>query len=256
MMEDMRKTSKGRHPGLCDNCGKPIEIRTFKLAGKPKTITLPCDCLIESIERKSVETARSGMKMILKSKGFYSGIMKNMDFNSYDKIRNESAFNKSYDYAKHVRSIEKNWLYLYGGYGLGKTHMAVSILKYIAMRHMIRVEMMNWAEYCESVQMSWNDPSLKEKTNIETYKNTDCLLIDDIDKQSAKEWSMDRLYVLIDHRYKYRYPTIITANRNLKDLLILWKTKEIEDRAKAIVSRVMGLLFKIIEFTGKDYRLG
>jgi len=82
-------------------------------------------------------------------------------------------------------------------------------------------------------------------------------VLDDIDKRAPTEWALGKFYELIDYRCLRLLPTILTANRNLEELSSFWsRNEQTQDLAGAIVSRMVGQLSEVIEFSGRDYRFG
>jgi len=104
-----------------------------------------------------------------------------------------------------------------------------------------------WVEHCGLVQQSWNDSAIK--TNWYAAEHSKVLVIDDLDKKTPSDWSLEKLFELSDYRYTQQLPTIFTSNLSLEGL----KTKNAG--FAPIISRVFGQTFDIIEFTGQDYRL-
>jgi DNA replication protein DnaC len=83
-------------------------------------------------------------------------------------------------------------------------------------------------------------------------------LLDDLDKTSTGEWAMGKLFGLINYRYERQKPIIITANRGIDELQASWRgsnKQHVADAGMAILSRIMGQLWGVIEFNGQDQRI-
>ncbi|MCP4626599.1 MAG: hypothetical protein GY850_24305, partial [bacterium] len=103
-------------------------------------------------------------------------------------------------------------------------------------------------------QQSWRDENIKLDWNL--ARAARILVLDDIDKKIATQWTLSKLYDVIDSRCVHNLPTIITANRGVGELSRFWSVeKKNEDLSRAIISRIMGQLVKVIQFEGEDYRL-
>jgi DNA replication protein DnaC len=163
---------------------------------------------------------------------------------------------KTYIQSAHLGA--RNWLYLFGGYGLGKTHLAVSALKHLCLNREWEPFLVRWSEYCSRIQQSWQNPSVDTEYDLwQRPTNATLLVLDDIDMRAPTEWALGRLFELIDRRYLRRLPTILTANRSLERLTDFWsRNEQTQDLAGAIVSRIVGQLSAVIEFSGRDYRYG
>jgi DNA replication protein DnaC len=115
-----------------------------------------------------------------------------------------------------------------------------------------------WSEYCTRIQQSWQSSSADSEYDLwRRATNVTLLVLDDVDKRAPSEWALGKLYELIDHRYLRGLPTILTANRCFEDLSSFWsRNEQLQDLAGAIVSRIVGQLSDVIEFSCRDYRFG
>lgn len=159
---------------------------------------------------------------------------------------------KIHAYIEKVGGRGKNWLYLHGPYGLGKTHLAVATARQLAYDRQWGPALVRWAEYCSKIQQSWSDKGIQGDWQL--ARACKVLVIDDLDKKDATRWSLGQLFELIDYRYTAQAPTIFTANRPIKELSQRWMAAD-PDAAKAIISRIVGQLMTAVEFRGKDFRL-
>ena len=83
------------------------------------------------------------------------------------------------------------------------------------------------------------------------------LLIDDVDKIDTTGWAIQKLYEVVDYRLIHLRPTVVTANHSLDQLRRIWGRSRIEhiaDTGAAILSRIEGELFTVVEFAGPDQR--
>ncbi|MFA6307080.1 MAG: ATP-binding protein [Patescibacteria group bacterium] len=116
--------------------------------------------------------------------------------------------------------LERPMLLLYGGPGLGKTHLAMSVA---------------WMRILEGkTALYWQVPdlldALREGYKVEdrlrpgeismgsysyimgTAKNYHTLVLDDMGMQKGTDWAIERLDSIVDYRYINRKETIITTN--------------------------------------------
>lgn len=144
-----------------------------------------------------------------------------------------------------------NGIYITGKYnGCGKTHLAVAILLEL-LKKGIAGAFMVVPNFLNDLQNAFGDA--KEFTKIfNTYKGAAVLVMDDInairlDKDGkASQWSREQIFMLINYRYEWALPTIITATCNFKEL------QQILD--KRIVSRIVEMT-DYVKDTATDYRL-
>jgi DNA replication protein DnaC len=162
---------------------------------------------------------------------------------------------------------ERNWLYLHGPYGVGKTHLAVGIIRALIETRLWPAYATVWPEHCAHVQETW-DAAYSGVTEGQLWgrmRDVKLLLIDDIDKRHPSPWAMGKLYEVIERRYRMERATIFTANRSFNDLSAFWssidlgkanqwKAVQIADAGSATMSRIVGQLWGTIEMRGKDQR--
>ena len=142
------------------------------------------------------------------------------------------AFNElAYSYAKHLaENIDDhtiNPLFIYGGVGLGKTH----ILQAIGSRIKKKTPSIK-VGYC-TMESFFNDmvKSITNKNNVsfrEKYINLDLFLVDDIQFISRKPGLQERFFHVFNELYNRGKPIILTADK------MIYEISDIEER---LVSR-------------------
>ncbi len=234
---------------ICELCGKPIEFVHKKLRGKERRFAVTCSCILEQKQAEKQISKEQEIIFALRARGFNSGINAAMTLKTWNDTGIEEQLDK---YRENIKLDKKNWLYLCGDNGLGKTHMAYALTRQIAVDHLWEPAAIQWAEYCSGIQQSDKDEFVKNEWKL--VREVRILMIDDLDKKLASPEAMGQLYELIDYRYRFNIPTILTANHTIDELRKLWiKDNKIKDLGKAIASRIKGCATEI-KFTGKDYR--
>lgn len=110
-----------------------------------------------------------------------------------------------------------NPLFLYGGVGLGKTHLLHAIGNYIKqsdpqLRMLYTTAEKFTTEFIESLRFD-KMASFKNK-----YRSLDCLLIDDIQFLVGKESSQEEFFYIFNSLYDSRKQVVITSDRPPKEL--------------------------------------
>lgn len=234
----------------CPRCGK--EIKTGELMGR--VINIACDCEMEAWRRVEEDRKVQEIEKHLRSAGFETGKYSDYRFENWKSSKaTKQAEESVYGYTDTAGEKGRNWLYLCGDYGTGKTHMAVSAARQLAYERNWKPEICRWVEYCSMIQASW-----RESVGIRwgMMHRARLLVLDDIDKRAATEWAIGQLFELIEHRYVHERPTIITANRKLSELAGWWSyDQRVSDAGKAVISRIVGMIHGQVEFKGGDYRM-
>lgn len=125
-------------------------------------------------------------------------------------------------------------LYLYSNTrGSGKTHMAAALANEIMKVHNTQVKFAVSTTILSEIKATWRKQQSKQYQEDESpYTETqlldalvtsEVLIIDDLGveigkDEEAKDWISERIFIIIDGRYRNKKPTIITSNYALADL--------------------------------------
>jgi DNA replication protein DnaC len=251
--------SKRPSSDSCEHCGSPLTRMSLKVFGEEIVLRPACECRLRELEEREKRARVEELRLSIRRQGLEEGLYARMSLKEWEcrDLSCEEAAKKLEVYLNRVRHGERNWLYLFGAHGLGKTHIAVAALKYLCLERQWEPLLVRWSEYCSRIQQSWHSQEAESEYQLlRKASNLTLLVLDDIDKRASSEWALGKLFELIDHRYLRQLPTILTANRSLEALLTYWERNEqTQDLARAIISRIMGQLLGVIEFSGQDYRL-
>jgi DNA replication protein DnaC len=139
-----------------------------------------------------------------------------------------------------------------GTVGVGKTHLAVSILKGLTERGFLCL-FYEFGTLLKEIQDSYNsDTKTSELKVLAPVFDADVLVLDEIGATKPTDWVRDTMAHIINTRYNDRKLTIFTTNypderRNDRD-------ETLEDR---VGSRLRSRLFemcKTVTLNGDDYR--
>jgi DNA replication protein DnaC len=108
-------------------------------------------------------------------------------------------------------------LLLMGPPGVGKTHLAVSVLRRLTELYRVRGKFLDFSAFLARIQASF-DPSSEESKQrlLDPVLNAELLVFDDLGAQKPSPFVMDILYLIVNTRYGSRLPTIFTTNFRLK----------------------------------------
>ncbi len=142
-------------------------------------------------------------------------------------------------------------IYIHGGVGSGKTHIAYALHRYGIEYTLIKSMLWNVTELIHEIMQdidrgSYNKSRVEEK--LVEYKGI--LFLDDLGAEKLSEWVKDILYRIINKRYEEMLPIVYTSNFSLEELEERFKDI-VGDR---IVSRIVGSC-DIFEVSGADRRI-
>jgi len=134
--------------------------------------------------------------------------------------------------------------YLYGPYGCGKTHLAVSMCRSAIDAGIKKIMFRNASDIFMEIRGCYGGKG-DEAATVKKFCDTEILFIDDLGADKASEWSRATMYLIIDRRDRELLPTVITSNLSPAQI------------GEAIDGRISSRLAngKIIEIKMPDYRL-
>jgi DNA replication protein DnaC len=109
--------------------------------------------------------------------------------------------------------VEKTGLLFVGSVGVGKTHLAVSIIKALIAEKGIHCLFCDYRELLKSIQNSYN-PSV-QATEMEILRpvfDAEVLVLDELGAVRSTEWVFDTVNYILNSRYNDNQTTIITTN--------------------------------------------
>src|SRR5215471_6102256 len=167
---------------------------------------------------------------------------------------------------------DKTGLLFVGSVGVGKTHLAVGIIKDLIREKGIHCLFCDYRELLKSIQNSYN--SSVQATEMEILRpifDAEVLVLDELGAVRSTEWVADTVNYILNTRYNDNKTTIITTNyedapepgydpreadptsdaaarrSNRKETL----GQRIGDRMRSRLHEMC----KIIEISGRDYRM-
>lgn len=252
--KDYKGIERVAEPQTCKYCGKeiygqflPLEACGIKMAmcSWPK-----CDCEgqqkeIEEQDRKARQALQEHHDQIKKehiaelySRSGINQRFKERTFDSY----NITSENKQYFSIalKYVDTFEErikdgNGIMFIGKSGAGKTYLACCIANNLLQKEH-SVVFGTSITLLEKIKETY-DTGYQYKL-LDSYVNAELLIIDDLGKEKPSEWTLEKLYYIIDERYQRMKPIIVTTNYNTEELTQRLSLKDNVSTAESIISRL------------------
>ena len=168
-------------------------------------------------------------------------------FDNYIKNKlNENHWNNAMNYCREFQKMyEKNQgLLLYGSVGTGKSYTAACIANYL-LDHNVSVVMTSFVRILQEMQGFDRE---KEETFSNKLSNVRLLIIDDLGAERNTDYALEKVYGIIDNRYRAKKPLILTTNLALEQM-----QAASDIRYERIYDRIFEMCFPI-EFTGVSWR--
>lgn len=100
-----------------------------------------------------------------------------------------------------------------GSIGVGKTHLAVGVLRRLIQERGVRGLFCDYRELLKSIQNSYNPQvSTTELELLKPVFAAEVLVLDDLGAQKPNEWVWDTVALILNTRYNDKQTTIITTN--------------------------------------------
>jgi len=235
----------------CRVCGQSFKEQKVLIGDKEKTFYFPsCDCGAKQKEEKEKKEKQDQkialLKKIIPPRFFHAS------FEAAKEI-NPEIVKKAWDWVKlleYTPMEQLKGLFLFGGYGVGKTFLACCIAKEILLSTSFEVEFFSVPEMLERMRReqgrirgSLIDNLIVDRGDKITKKQV--LILDDIGQERVTDWVAEQVFILINNRYENYLPTIFTSNCNSAELE--------RNLGGAIISRIFEMC-DILKLMGEDLR--
>ncbi|MBI1387669.1 MAG: cell division protein ZapE [bacterium] len=210
---------------LCDGYGHIIDEKGAR----------PCECVRNEIAQGSINDARVPQRYTHET----------LESFQIETSKMRALLEVARQYVDGYSASNTRGLYIYGPTGVGKTHIAIGIMKALMEKGFSGV-FYNIADLLDAIRATY-DPKMDSdsKPVIEEQLQRQILVLDDFGVQKTSTWVADRLYALINRRYQDCRTLIITSQMAEHDLRMRVDP--------ALSSRIISMC-KVIEVRGDDFR--
>jgi DNA replication protein DnaC len=126
---------------------------------------------------------------------------------------------EAYDIARRYANDPMGWLVLSGPYGCGKTHLAAAV----AQQHLATHQSVFFAvvpDLLHHLRAAFGPNSeITHDAMFDAIREVGLLVLDDLGAENGTAWAQEKLFQIINYRYNYRMPTVITTNHQLQSRL-------------------------------------
>jgi DNA replication protein DnaC len=187
----------------CNICKDAGWVRMEVPVGHPNFGRLfPCECKVA----EQAARGRDNVRRLSNLDGYTQH-----SFEDFEVVPGaEAAYNAAREYARNP----EGWLYLRGGVGVGKTHLAVAA----ALEIRERTGSVLFAvvpDLLDHLRTTF-DPSqgVAYDDRFNAIRGAFLLVLDDLGTENTTPWAREKLYQIFNHRYVERLPTIVTSNQD------------------------------------------
>jgi DNA replication protein DnaC len=161
------------------------------------------------------------------------------------------AFNSAHTFVRDYPVVERGLLFM-GSVGVGKTHLAVAILRGLIEKG-ISCRFYEYRSLLKEIQSSYNpNTSTTEIEVLASLIECEVIVLDELGAAKPSEWVQDTIGLIINARYNEKRLTILTTN--YLDGRRYDGDEILEDRIGARLRSRLYQMCKTVEINGDDYR--
>lgn len=235
-MIDESELRNAENVDVCEDCfGTGTKLDPIKGA-------IPCPCRRPDRSRKLIAAARIPRRYVECS--FES-------FKSEPGTSQDNALLYARSLVNEYPAVERGLLFM-GPAGVGKTHLAVAIIRGLIEKGFAGV-FSEFGSLLKEIQDSYNPISKSSELRVlAPVYQADVLVLDELGATVPTDWVRDTMYQIINKRYNDNKLTIFTTN--YLDEQRLEKSQILEDRiGTRLRSRLYEMCTRVV-MEGEDYR--
>ena len=235
-MIDEPKLRKTEDTEVCNECfGTGTKVDPVKGA-------VPCPCLRSDRARRLITAARIPPRY---SKCSFA------TFTCEPGTSQENAILQAHQLARDYPAVDRGLLFM-GPAGIGKTHLAVSIIRELTEKGFASI-FCEFGSLLKQIQDSYNPVSKSSELKVlAPVFQADVLVLDELGATVPTDWVRDTMYQIINRRYNDNKLTIFTTN--YLDKARSEKEQMLEDRIGTRLRSRLYEMCKIVVMDGEDYR--
>jgi len=230
---------------LCEGTGWVL------VATGGKSVARRCDCFYERKTQALWEQARIPRRY------------QNCSLGNFE-VHNDShkdALKISRKFVSNYPAQEIGLLFI-GPCGVGKTHLAVAIIRELIEKKNAACTFYDFRELIRDIQSTFTpDSSLSEAEILAPVFDAGVLVLDELGAKRPTAWVEEMVFYIINQRYNQKKPTIFTSN--YLDIDEVEEGRDGLDKRKddSLVSRIgyrlrsrLYEMCKVVNMQGEDYR--
>jgi DNA replication protein DnaC len=234
------RSTVAEQPEVCQSCfGTGMQIVPGKGARR-------CLCRTEGNRAKMIQAAHIPRRYVQCSLQNYFPVQ-----GKYYTIQG-NAFRYAYTLARTYPAVDRGLLFM-GPVGVGKTHLAVAIMRDLIEKKGITCLFYEFGALLKEIQNSYNPISQTSELKVlEPVFQAEVLVLDELGASKPTDWVRDTMMQIINARYNDRKLTIFTTN--YLDTRRSERDETLEERIGVRLRSRLYEMCKTVMLEGEDYR--
>jgi len=237
----------------CDNCHDPTQ-KDIKILGIMRRVPVLCRCRTEAneVERKAAEM--NDLRRKLERFKAYSLMDSRFERSTFENWshrpdnQNDYIFGTKYCENWDTMYANNRGVLFYGKAGNGKTYLSFAIANTL-YKQGIPVMAISISRLLSVIKDSFDrHGDLGEADVLNTVRDAGLLVLDDLGVEYKTAWAYEKLYTIIDTRYRVNKPMIVTTNFPLDSLRENLATIDLKARTTDPSERIFSRITEMCTF--------
>jgi len=217
----------------CPICGRRLSYIELVVSGMVFRFPASCTCEVEQYEKTMLKLRRRSFEVFLESYFPPSEVGEYASCTLENFIPRPGALDAVEAVRAYIGNLEENLaggrgLVLYGPPGTGKTHLAAAVYN-AARKQGFPSLLLSVPGLMARLDGSFGGEE-SEWELLGLLTSHDLLVLDDLGAERGTERARERLYAVIDGRYRHRKATVFTTDITVQEELVMHLTPRLFDR--------------------------
>lgn len=232
--------SSGSAQEECPHCGGVEFLRQDLPVDHPEFGKIvPCECRLNTIRTQRLKQLRRVSNMdSLAHYSFENFAPEGLGISLYKSRSLTRAYQAAQEFAEHPQG----WLIILGGYGCGKTHLAVAIANRCLEQGRGALFVVV-PDLLDHLRATYSPNSTASYERFEEVRSAPLLILDDLGEHAGTQWAQEKLFQIFNHRYNARLPTVITSNQTFEEIDLRLRSR-LADPANSRIERIFAPDFR------------
>lgn len=237
------------HCGVCKGKKQTRLPASILTDGKEMVVRCICKCKVGEQKRmQEEEERRKEMERIerLRDSSLIDDRLREVKLATFRQTKdNKKVFNAARQYVEQFKEMYENrqGIIFWGEVGTGKSYTAACIANELLDRK-IPVVMTSFVKILQNIQGNQKE----EKVIMARLNDARLLIIDDLGTERNTDYALEKVYNIIDNRYRIGKPLILTTNMTIREM-----QENTDIRYKRIYDRIFEMCYPV-RVTGRSWR--